>query len=409
MKLLSYMLYQVALLLLTPLGLLLTLRDAKRRNGGTRFVQQRLGFGYTHCEQAPIWFHAASLGEVNAIAPLLKRLKQDQPNTAILVTTTTPSGAAAAANIDGIIQAYLPIDLPWGVYNFLKQYKPQHGVIAETELWPNLLVMAKRAGCPPTIINGRLSDKTLNKQWLYPLFKLCLQQCGMIFTRSHKDNNHFQQLGADKSQLLTVGNIKFAGQLHQADDYERLIDQPYILAASTHEDEEWQFCHSLAASGKLIVIIPRHPERRDDILRSLNRLPLKIAVRSTDDAVDAQTQVYIADTIGEMMSFMAHAELVFMGGSLIPHGGQNMLEAARLGKAVICGPHTHNFIDEVAALKDIEALLEVQNTDELRNTVNELLGQSDRLQDMGNKASELMKNNGGIAKQYFKLLLEQWK
>ena len=114
MKLLSYMLYQVALLLLTPLGLLLTLRDAKRRNGGTRFVQQRLGFGYPHCEQAPIWFHAASLGEVNAIAPLLKRLKQDQPNTAILVTTTTPSGAAAAANIDGIIQAYLPIDLPWG-------------------------------------------------------------------------------------------------------------------------------------------------------------------------------------------------------------------------------------------------------------------------------------------------------
>ena len=409
MKLLSYLLYQVALLLLAPLALLLTLRDAKRRDGGKRFIQQRLGFAYRPCEQPPVWFHAASLGEVNAIAPLLKRLKKDQPDTPILVTTTTPAGAAAAAKIEGINHAYLPIDLPWSVYNFLREYQPQQCVIAETELWPNLMLMAKRAGCPPTIINGRLSDKTLSKQWLYPLFKLSLQQCGMIYTRSHKDNNHFQQLGAAKSQLLTVGNIKFAGELHRADDYARLVDPPYILAASTHEDEEWQFCHSLAASGKLLVIIPRHPERRDDILRSISRLPLNIAVRSKGEAVNAQTQVYIADTIGEMMGFMAHADLVFMGGSLIPHGGQNMLEAARLGKAIICGPHTHNFIDEVAALKDVEALLEVQNADQLRTTVNELLGQTETLQGMGNKARELMKNNGGIAKQYYKLLLEQWR
>jgi len=408
MKQLSYILYQAVLLLLIPLGLLLTLRDAKRRAGGKRFVQQRLGFGYPGCEQPPTWFHAASLGEVNAIAPLLNRLKKAEPGATILMTTTTPSGAAAAAKLEGVIHAYLPIDLPWAVCNFLKQYQPKQCVIAETELWPNLFIMAKRAGCAPTIINGRLSDKSLSKQWLYPLFALCLQQCEMIYTRSHKDNNHFQQLGADKAQLLTVGNIKFAGELHAPADYDRLIQQNYILAASTHEDEEWQFCHSLAASGKLLVIIPRHPERRDAILHSISRLPLNIAVRSLGDEVNEQTQVYIADTIGEMMGFMAHADLVFMGGSLIPHGGQNMLEAARLGKAIICGPHSHNFIDEVAALKDVNAMLEVQDADELRVTVNELLGQPERLQVMGEKASELMQNNGGIARQYYKLLSKQW-
>lgn len=408
MKQLSYILYQAVLLLLIPLGLLLTLRDAKRRAGGKRFVQQRLGFGYSGCEQPPTWFHAASLGEVNAIAPLLNRLKKAEPGATILMTTTTPSGAAAAAKLEGVIHAYLPIDLPWAVCNFLKQYQPKQCVIAETELWPNLFIMAKRAGCAPTIINGRLSDKSLSKQWLYPLFALCLQQCEMIYTRSHKDNNHFQQLGADKAQLLTVGNIKFAGELHAPADYDRLIQQNYILAASTHDDEEWQFCHSLAASGKLLVIIPRHPERRDAILHSISRLPLNIAVRSLGDEVNEQTQVYIADTIGEMMGFMAHADLVFMGGSLIPHGGQNMLEAARLGKAIICGPHSHNFIDEVAALKDVNAMLEVQDADELRVTVNELLGQPERLQVMGEKASELMQNNGGIARQYYKLLSKQW-
>lgn len=407
MKLLSYTLYQAVLLLLIPFGLLLTLRDAKRRAGGKRFMQQRLGFGYPGCQQAPIWFHAASLGEVNAIAPLLQSIKQADPGATILITTTTPSGAAAASKLGGIIHAYLPIDLPWAVYHFLKQYQPKRCVIVETELWPNLFVLAKRAGCAPTIINGRLSDQTLNQQWLYPLFGLCLQQCKMIYTRSSKDNHHFQQLGADKAQLLTVGNIKFAGELHAATNYEKYIDQPYMLAASTHEDEEWQLCHSLAATGKLLVIIPRHPERREQILRSISRLPLNIALRSHGDAVTQNTQVYIADTIGEMMGFMAHAEFVFMGGSLIPHGGQNMLEAARLGKAIICGPHTHNFIDEVAALKDVEAMLEVQDADTLRTTVNELLGQPEQLKVMGDKARELMQNNGGIAKQYYKLLMKQ--
>lgn len=408
MKLLSYTLYQVALLLLIPFGLLLTLRDAKRRAGGKRFVQQRLGFAYSSGKKSATWFHAASLGEVNAIAPLVQSLQQASPEVSILITTATPSGAAAVAKLEGVAHAYLPIDLPWGVYNFLKQYQPKHCVIAETELWPNLFFFARRAGCAPTIINGRLSNKTLSKQWLYPLFNLCLQQCGMIYTRSHKDNNHFQQLGAEKPQLLTVGNIKFAGPVHQADAYTKQLDPPYILAASTHEDEEWQFCHSLAASGKLLVIIPRHPERLEQILSRIEKLPLNIAVRSREDAVNEQTQVYIADTIGEMMSFMAHADLVFMGGSLISHGGQNMLEAARLGKAIICGPHTHNFIDEVAALKDVGAMLEVQDADALRTTVNELLAQPERLHLMGSKASELMKNNGGIARQYYKLLVKQW-
>ena len=408
MRLLSYIFYQVALLLIIPFGLLLTLRDAKRRGGGKRFIQQRLGFGYPSCEQPPTWFHAASLGEVNAIAPLLHILKETEPNTTILITTTTPSGATAASKLEGIIYTYLPIDSLWAVYNFFKQYQPTHCVITETELWPNLFVMAKRAGCAPTIINGRLSDKTINKRWLSPLFGLCLQQCEMIYTCSHKDNNRFQQLGANKNQLLTVSNIKFSSKLHSPANYEKFIAQPYLLAASTHENEEWQFCHALATSGKLLVIIPRHPERLSQIIRSINKLSLNIAVRSRNDKINEKTQVYIADTIGETMGFMAHAELVFIGGSLIPHGGQNMLEAACLGKAIICGPYTHNFINEVIALKNVKAMLEVQDSEDLHTNVNTLLNHPDRLRIMGENANKLMQNNNDVAKQYHNLLIKQW-
>lgn len=408
MKSIAYILYQLALLLLAPTALLLTLRDAKRRQGGKRFIYQRLGLGYTPQQQGALWFHAASLGEVNAIAPLVQIIQDKQPTRHIVISTGTPSGASAAAKLSGVEHAYLPIDWPWAVYNFLRCYRPSYCTIVETELWPNLYRISKAMGCAPVIINGRISNKTLKQRWLYPLFADCLQQCQHIYTRSGLDRRHFIQLGADKSRVLTVGNIKFAGQDLDPTAYPHLIKRPYLLAASTHSDEEWQFSHALAATGKLLVIIPRHPERRDEILDKLRTLPLNIAVRSQGEEVTDVTQIYLADTMGEMMAFMAHAELVFMGGSLIPHGGQNMLEAARLAKAIITGPYTHNFVDEVAALKDVGALIEVASNDALRHQINSLLENPTQLNTMGQQAQELMSNNKGIAKQYYKLLMTQW-
>ena len=261
MKLISYALYQLALILLAPFAFFLILRDAKRRDGGRRFILQRFGMYYQGCDQAPIWFHAASLGEVNAIQPLINLAKVKQPGATLLITTSTPAGAEAIRKFKhpSIIHAYLPFDFPLAVRQFLKSYKPKQMIVVETELWPNLFFQAKRAGCAPTIINGRLSHKTIKQRWLYPLFEHCLDQCEMIYTRSNLDHRYFTQLGATPDKMLTVGNIKFAGAVASSDQYADFIERPYLLAASTHSDEEWQVCHALAATGKLIVIVPRHP------------------------------------------------------------------------------------------------------------------------------------------------------
>ncbi|EDY86278.1 3-deoxy-D-manno-octulosonic-acid transferase, putative [gamma proteobacterium HTCC5015] len=400
-------LYQVAITLLAPLGIWTTLRDAKRRSGGLRFVQQRFGFGYPIVNaDVDLWIHAASLGEVNAAKPLIKLLRKAQPEARILVTTATPAGAQAANSLSElqVQHAYLPIDWPLSVWRFMNHFSPKRFIVVETEIWPNLYRLAAKRGCRPVIVNGRLSVKTLRLKQLYPLFSLCLSYCEMIYTRSDRDLRNFIAIGADREQLLTVGNLKFSGELPDPTQLPRLVDQPYVLAASTHHDEERMCAQQLSRSGQLVVIIPRHPERRDEILQELKRLPLSIAVRSEGDEVTDSTQVYLADTHGEMTAFMAHANLVFMGGSLVPHGGQNLLEAARLGRPIICGPHTWNFVDEVAALRGVEGVSEVASADELSQAAQHFLDQPKAAQATGNNALELMRNNRGIARQYAKLL-----
>ncbi|MGM0564584.1 MAG: 3-deoxy-D-manno-octulosonic acid transferase [Pseudomonadota bacterium] len=409
MKILWLTLYQIAITLLAPVVLWGTLRDARRREGGWAFIAQRLGFAYPdNPEPIDLWLHAASLGEVNAAMPLIRRLRKARPEARILLTSATPAGYRAAARLRDleIHSAYLPLDWPLSVWRFLRHFSPRRFVVVETEIWPNLYRGARRRGCPPTIVNGRLSVKTLRLRWLYPLFELCLSYCDRIYTRSDRDLRHFTALGARREQLLTVGNLKFSGEIPTREDIPRPIRRDYILAASTHHDEELQCARHLTRSGLLLVIVPRHPERRDEILRDLDSLPLSVAVRSRGDSVTDDTQIYLADTVGEMTAFMAHARVVFMGGSLVPHGGQNLLEAARLGRPVVCGPHTWNFIDEVAALRGVDALVEIATTDELAGAVQALIDDPEEARRLGDSALELMRNNRGIARQYAKLLLK---
>lgn len=401
MKIMPLTLYQLAIIIFSPLIVLLTLRDAKRRDGGWRFIKQRLGFAYTKPSSRPIWFHAASLGEVNALVPLVKLIQHNKPNESILITTNTPSGAQAVQKLDSVIHAYLPVDWPWAVYCFLKSYQPKQSIVVETELWPNLFSFARRFNCAPVIINGRLSSKTTQKRWAQSLYKVCLDHTTAIYTRSESDSQAYIALGADKEKVKTLGNLKFSGAIPNADELPRLIARPYFLAASTHYDEERQLCQALLGHIEpLLVIIPRHPERLNTLLDSLSDLSLNIAVRSRNDAINQNTDVYLADTMGEMMPFMNHAEMVFMGGSLIEHGGQNMLEAARLGKAIVMGPSIHNFQHEVAALSNANAI-RITNKHELQTTIQGLLKQPDELTAMGQRAKELMKHHEQVAQKYY--------
>jgi 3-deoxy-D-manno-octulosonic-acid transferase len=273
----------------------------------------------------------------------------------------------------------------------------------ETELWPHLYAACARAGVPLVIVNGRLSLRTLRAPlWLRRLYRDCLQQVSAILAISENDRTGFIALGAAAERVEVCGNIKFAAP--PGSNPEAIaLPRPYVLAASTREHEEKALLEAWRAAqtdGRLLVVVPRHPKRRAQILRDLAPFGLKVAVRSRGDAIGEQTAIYLADTFGELGGFMAGAELVFMGGSLVPKGGQNLLEAARLGKAVLFGQHMENFADEARQLLGAEAALQVDSPAALGGQLTRLLADPARREVLGQRAAALMAERADMAERY---------
>jgi len=369
------------------------------------YLRQRLGFYRAPERRRVVWLHAASVGEVNAVLPLIKEFQQQQPEQPLLLTTTTPSGARAArAKLpDNVQHAYFPIDWQRGVRGFLAAYRPRCALMMETELWPNIYCECRLRNIPLLIINGRLSPRTSKaKPWLRRLYTLCLQQVTAVLARSEQDRASFITLGAEKENCETIGNIKFSS----APKTERVtatdLGRPYLLAASTRDEEETlvvQAWRRSAADDALLVIAPRHPQRREQILGALRGET--IAVRSRQDEITPQTTIYLADTFGELPGLIAGAELVFMGGSLVPKGGQNLLEAAALGKAPIFGPHMDNFLSEAGILLNADGALQVQDSDGLAEAISRLRADAQHLAEMGERARLAVEQRRDMAARYY--------
>ncbi len=244
---------------------------------------------------------------------------------------------------------------------------------------------------------------------MHELYKRALHNVTRILSRSASDTNHFLKLGANANKVETIGNIKFAIASETENNVEAIqLPRPYIVAASTQDNEELQLSRAWLDSGldksHLLVIVPRHPQRKQAILQQLKNLQLRVAVRSDNDDVTAETQVYLADTFGELKQFIAGAELTFIGGSLIPHGGQNVLEVAQLGKPAFFGPHMENFIDEKELLLKQQAALEVSDIQDLISKIKQYLGQPDTLITMGRHAKAAVTINQDIAERYLAAL-----
>jgi 3-deoxy-D-manno-octulosonic-acid transferase len=240
------------------------------------------------------------------------------------------------------------------------------------------------------------------------IYRRSLEDVLAVLARSEADRERFLTLGASSEQVTTVGNIKFA---HSADSTVQKSVNPvgrrYWLAASTHQDEELRVARvwkKSAVQGCLLVIAPRHPDRREVILRQLKSLQLNTAVRSRDETITAQTQVYLADTLGEMPAFMSHAEFVFLGGSLIEHGGQNILEPARLGKAVIVGPYMDNFAEEARILLAKKGIVMVHDEEQLQQQISRLLNNDNWRKELGQAARSVITKRSNIAQTYFSQL-----
>ena len=340
------------------------------KNRDLRYFIQRLALRFNAANsknkhQTPIWIHAASVGEVNAAAALIHKLAQ---NNEIILTTNTASSAAHAERTLAaeVTHYYCPVDWQWAIRRFITKIRPQCLFIIETELWPNLFSVCHAMNIPVTIINGRISGRTLNAaSWIKKRYRICLQTTQAILTRSEEDSQRFIELGATPESVKTIGNIKFYQQQSSHNVEGFVTVKPYILAASTRDDEEELIVRAwLAAQNKLdarsnvldhnsannssnmLIIVPRHPHRLTTIIKQLDKFNLNTAIRSRNEPLTEDTQLYIADTFGELVSFIKGAEFVIMGGSFVNKGGQNILEVAQANKTVVFGPYMANFKDE---------------------------------------------------------------
>ena len=402
----SRLLYRLLLILL-GLPLLILFLWQGWHGGVKRYAKERLGFVKKRAtdQKQPLWFHAASVGEVNAIIPLLKALVATQPEQSILLTTTTINGFQAAQRcIPTIKHHFLPFDFHHSVQRFIRRVQPKILFTIETEIWPNLFRECASCDTPIAIINGRLSVKTLTSpNWVRQLYGDALSHVEKIATRSESDLSAFIALGADPGKCKTLGNIKYASAVEYNDSIPVIneIDRPIVVAASTRTNEEAIIAASWRALNRgdyLLVIVPRHPERLIDILKDL--ACDQIAIRSRGENPTPKTAIYLADTFGELKSFMAHSELVIMGGSFVEKGGQNLIEPAAMGKTIIVGPHMENFADETRDLLDQQALVQVNNGDELTQKLSELLKNHRQREQLGERAEQFVISHANIIDDY---------
>lgn len=376
------------------------------RAGEYRYLRERFGFYRSSSNRSPIWVHAASVGEVLAAGPLIQSLTKRFPGKPIVVTTATATGGKVARTryAEAVEHHYLPIDLPGPVARFLAAVKPACALIMETELWLNLYSTCARRKIPVIIVNGRLSSRTLNAGIYFKrLYRRVLDNVDVVLARSAGDKEGFIALGADPQRVKAIGNIKFAASNAQTDTEVVPIKRRYVLAASTHDNEEllllkmWQ---KRKRDSHLLVIAPRHPVRVRGILKQIQPMVKQVALRSRDDSVTEQTDLYMIDTLGELSVFMSDADLVFIGGSLVPIGGQNVLEPARLGKAILFGPHMENFADEASILLANQAAVQVADEESLEPVMSRLLESPDERSAMGERAKAILDRYADVAERY---------
>lgn len=380
---------------------------------------ERFGASPTLSQENVIWVHAVSVGEVEACRPLVKALQQEYPEHQILITTMTPTGSARVKLLftNTVAHCYLPYDLPFAIKRFLNRTKPQFGIIMETEIWPNLLHTCNQLEIPLVLANARMSERSAKGYARFTNFTASiLDNLSLIAAQGQDDKKRFQQLGASNKKVHVIGNLKYeinlvASLKEQATAMRNMWDnnRPVLVAASTHEGEEEMLLNAARQirghfADLLLIIVPRHPERFDRVAALAQRSGVKTVRRSEHRPCPADIQVMIVDTMGELPLFYAASDLAFVGGSLVPHGGHNLLEPAILGRAVITGPHFFNFNDITKQFLAANAAAQVNDTQELAETVINLLQNSQQRAQMSEAGLKLIAASQGASTRLVNLI-----
>lgn len=379
---------------------------------------QRFGFSYPKLDGC-IWIHAVSVGEVVAAAPLIRALGSQYPGRRRLVSTVTPTGATRLAAIFGeeVEHSYLPFEFPIAVNRFFKSVKPQIALIVETEIWPNLYRACGIRNIPLVLASARISPRSVKSyRKLLPLFRETLSYGIVIAAQGEPDAERFLSLGASSDRTRVTGNIKFDIEL-PADLVERgaalrrdvFGDRPVWIAASTHDKEEVLL---LAAHRKLLqshpdlllVLVPRHPARFPNVRALLKKSEFQFVARTEERACAVTANVFLGDTMGEVLLFYAACDIAFVGGSLVPVGGHNLLEPAALGLPILTGPHVFNAQEIADRFVNRDACRMVVDADQLAGVVAELLADPAAAAKMGSNAREILEQNRGALSRLLRLI-----
>ncbi len=376
-----------------------------------RRIGERFALGLPAMRTGGIWVHAVSLGESIAAAPLIRELLVRYPGLPITVTSMTPTGSERIQALfgDKIQHCYLPYDLPWACARFFRHIQPRLALIMETELWPNHIHQCAKRGVPVVLANARLSERSAHGYARFAkLTAPMLAELSLIAAQTEAEAERFRQLGARPGCVEVTGSIKFDlsvdSQLQvrasQLRDEWGATQRPVWIAASTHagEDEIILAAHrQLLASfpQALLILVPRHPERFASVFELCKREGFASVRRSQGEAVTAQTQVLLGDTLGELLFLYALADLAFVGGSLVENGGHNLLEPAALGKPLLSGPHLFNFLEIAAQLRSAGDLLQVQDAAELQEQLQRLFAEPQQAAQMAMAGLAVLRANQG--------------
>ena len=416
-------LYSLLISLLSPLFVLRLLVKSVNEPGYRRQWWRRFALGMpsrVRSGDGLIWVHAVSVGELLAVAPLVERMLQEWPDKAVLITNTTPTGSEQTQKLfgDRVEHTWFPFDTPLVTGAFLRHWSPQLVVMVETEIWPNIMASAREQGIPVALVNARLSARSARGYArLGDFTRETLKGFSLIAAQSKSDDRRFRRIGADPGAMQVVGSIKFdidlaarRGQLEviKSELGSDIKSRPLWAAASTHPGEEQLVIDAYQALRKRgietrLLLAPRHPNRTADIIKLLEKASLSYQRRSEKRTITTDTDVLIIDTLGELSAFLGLADAAFIGGSLVPRGGHNPIEAAAWGCAVITGPHVINFATIVRDMERGGAIRVVVDQQELADRLASVW-EGDKQDSDAKRAQTFIETRRGATRRQLDLL-----
>lgn len=398
--------YTLLLWLLLPYVFFHLAWRARKQSEYLQHVAERFGRYGMRSDKPVIWLHTVSVGETRAAATLVQRLQAAYPNHQLLLTHTTPTGRAASEQLfgDQVLRVYLPYDYPFAVQRFLRHFQPQVGILLETEIWFNLVHCCHDAHTPLLLLNARLSEKSYLRYARYPgLTQPALRALRAVAAQTSEDAARLTALGG--REVSVMGNLKYdieaPGEMLELGLNLRCnfgMNRPLFLAASTRNGEEALLLEALKQANVeqlLVVIVPRHPQRFDEVAALCAQHHLRVQRRSDDQPIAPETQVVLGDSMGEMFAYYMACDVAFIGGSLLPFGGQNLIEACSVGKPVLIGTHTYNFTEASKLAVERGAALRVEDANDLVQKMQDLFRNRERMIQMGRAGLEFVRANRG--------------